>query len=145
MTERIDALLDDLAAIVADWRSATHDYDQAITHQSRALRDGEHQLRAVLGPLGLRRWCNLVSGRAQVYTAQDGLDMIRARRIRSEVEAAVAELDVVRAREAERVAVARRRMEDAAGRLIPYGPLATDATGCTASELRRLAASARIR
>ena len=143
MTERIDALLDGVAGIVAEWRAATRNHDQAITHQSRAVRTAEHRLRTVLGTLGLRRWRNLVSARAQVYTAQDGLDMIRARRIRSEVEAAVAELDAVRVREAERVAVARRRMGEAAARLVPYGPLATDATGCSMAELRRLAASVR--
>ena len=91
--------------------------------------------------LGLRRWRDLVSARAQVYTAQDGLDMMRARRIRSEVEAAIAELDAVRVREAERVAVARRRMGEAAARLVPYGPLATGATGYSMAELRRLAAA----
>ena len=141
MTERIDALLDGVAGIVAEWQSATRENDRAITHQSRALRTAEHRLRTVLGTLGLRRWRNLVSARAQVYAAQDGLDMIRARRIRPEVEAAVAELDAVRVREAERVAVARRRMGEVATRLVPYGPLATDATGCSMAELRRLAAA----
>ena len=69
--------------------------------------------------------------------------MIRARRIRSEVEAALADLDTVRVREAERVAAARRRMAEAAARLVPYGPLATEATGCSLDDLRRLAAAVR--
>ncbi|MHB1718031.1 MAG: hypothetical protein ACYCV5_11995 [Acidimicrobiales bacterium] len=81
--------------------------------------------------------------RAQIYSSQDGLDMIRARRIRSEVEAALADLDTVRVREAERVAAARRRMAEAAARLVPYGPLATEATGCSLADLRRLAAAVR--
>ncbi|MDA8071843.1 MAG: hypothetical protein M0Z82_09655 [Actinomycetota bacterium] len=140
-TERIDGLLDELAVVLAEWRSATRDHDQAITHQARALATAEHRLCAVLGTLGLQRWRNLVSARAQVYTALDGLDMIRARRIRSEVEAAVADLAAVRADEAERVAVAWRRMGEVATRLVPYGPLVTDATGYSMAELRRLAAA----
>ncbi len=143
MAGRIDALLHDVAEILGEWTSATRDHDEAITHQSRAVRTAERRLRDVLGTFGLRRWRNLLSDRAQVYTAQDGLDMIRARRIRSEVEAAIAELDAVRVREAERVAAAHRRMGEVAARLVPYGPLAVDVTGCSMAELRRLTASVR--
>ncbi len=140
---RIDGLLDVVAGIVAEWHRAGRAYEHAVTHQAHALRTAERRMDSALSGLGLRRWRHLVAGRAQIYSSQDGLDMIRARRIRSEVEAALADLDTVRVREAERVAAARRRMAEAAARLVPYGPLATEATGCSLADLRRLAAAAR--
>jgi len=142
-TERIDGLLDDLAVLVADWRSARRRHDLAATHQVRALATAERRLHSTLGGLGLQRWRNLVSARAQIYTARDGLDMIRARRIRPEVEAAIAHLDIVRNLEADQVAAAGRQVAEVAGRLVPYGPLATEATGCSKADLRRLAAAVR--
>jgi len=105
-----------------------------------ALVNAERRLHSTLGGFGLHRWRSLVSSRAQIYTARDGLDMIRARRIRPEVEAAIAHLEVVRNLEAERVAAAGRQMAVIAGRLVPYGPLAT---GCSMADLRRLAAAVR--
>ena len=140
---RIDGLLDDLAVLVADWRSARRGHDLAATHQARALAAAERQLHSALGGLGLQRWRNLVSSRAQIYTARDGLDMIRARRIRPEVEAAIAHLDTVRNLEAERVTAADRQMAEVAVRLVPYGPLAAEATRCSMADLRRLAAAVR--
>jgi len=140
---RIDGLLDDLAVVLAEWRSARRGLDLAATHQDRALATAERRLHSTLGGLGLQRWRNLVSARAQIYTARDGLDMIRARRIRPDVEAAIAYLDTVRTLEAERVAAAGRQMAEVAARLVPYGPLATEATGCSMADLRRLAAAVR--
>ncbi len=129
--------------LVADWRSTRRAYDHTATHQARAVATAERRLHSALGGLGLQRWRNLVSSRAQIYTARDGLDMIRARRIRPDVEAAVALLDTVRNLEAERVAAAGRQMAEVAARLVPYGPLAAEATGCSMADLRRLAAAVR--
>jgi len=107
-TVRIDGLLDNLAVLAAEWRSAGRAYEHAVTHQARALASAERRLHSALGDLGLQRWRNLVAGRAQIHTARDGLDMIRARRIRPDVEAALMHLDVVRSHEAEGVAAAGR-------------------------------------
>jgi hypothetical protein len=142
-TERIDGLLDELAVVAAEWRSVRRALEHAVTHQAHALRTAERRMDSALSGLGLRRWRHLVAGRAQIYSSRDGLDMIRARRIRPEVEAAIAHLDTVRNLEADQVAVADRQVAEVAGQLVPYGPLATEATGCSMAELRRLAAAVR--
>jgi len=142
-TERIDGLLNELAVVAAEWRSARRAYELTATHQACALAAAERRLHSTLCGLGLQRWRNLVSGRAQIYTARDGLDMIRARRIRADVEAAIAHLDTVRNLEAELVTAAGQRVAEVAVRLVPYGPLATESTGCSMAELRRLAAAVR--
>ena len=140
---RIDGLLDDLAVLAAEWRSAGRAYEHAVTHQARALASAERRLHSALGDLGLQRWSNLVSARAQIHTARDGLDMIRARRIRPDVEAALMHLDVVRSHEAEGVAAAGRQVAEVTTRLVPYGRLATGATGRSMADLRRLAVAVR--
>ncbi len=137
--ERIQAIFDDVDAIVPVWRATRRNYDHAVQHQGRGVRTAERILMSALGNLGLQRWRNLLSARAQINTTRDGLDMIRARRIRADVEAALAHLADVETSEAEHVAVALHELEAVAARLVPFGHLAVVVSGCPMDQLQRMA------
>jgi hypothetical protein len=137
--ECLQPIFDEVDATVSAWRIAVQRHDHAVGHQTRTVGAAERHLKTVLGSLGLQRWRNLVTARAQIYTTRDGLDMIRARRIRADVEAALAHLVDVETSEAEHVAVAQQELEAVATRLVPFGHLAVVVSGCPMDQLQRMA------
>lgn len=112
--ERVEVLVEELAAGLDAWRSARAALVDAARRRDRAVARAERKLAVALGGLTLARWQRLAAGQASLRDPTVGRAVFLARRNRPRVEAALAELHEVRAVEAGKVAAAEAELDEAA-------------------------------
>lgn len=112
--ERVELLVEEMAAGLDAWRRARAEVSEAIRRRDRAVARAERKLATALGGMTLARWQRLAAAQASLRDPAVGRAVFLARRNRPRVEAALAELHEVRVAEAAKVAAAEAELDEAA-------------------------------
>lgn len=118
--ERVEVVVEEMAAAFDAWRVARARLAHAISRRNRSVARAERKLAAALRGTSLDRWQQLVAGQASLRNPAVGRAVFLARRNRPRVEAALAELHDVRAVEAAKVAAAEAELDEAVQRCSPW-------------------------
>jgi hypothetical protein len=131
----------DLDDALTAWRRAVAEKDRAVIQRDRAMIRARRRLDSARGGLTQSRWVRLVSGSVAINTPRDSQAVNTALRRRASVELAEAYLAEVDAATAANIRAVDADLSSAAGRLMVFGLLSSRLTGCSLTELRRLARS----
>ena len=124
MRDRVVSATDGLAEAMVELEAARKCLKRALIESCTGVANADRVLRRALGDVSLTRWNALHSGRAYLRTTRDSRDANLARRRRSAVDEALAELRAAEAAGAEGVERAQARLNQATRELKRFGPLA---------------------
>lgn len=124
MRDRVVRVTDGLAEAMVEVERAKGCLRREAVEAGAEMASAERALRRALGAMSLARWEALVSGRVSLRTARDSREANMARRRRSPVEKALAEVREAEVAGVQRVERAQARLDAATRSLERFGPLA---------------------
>ena len=132
------AAADELIAAGDRWKRSYREWRRAVGHRDRVLQRAERRVVSTTGGLCLRDW-EAARHRRRIMTSRQAIGVVRARRSRVEVRAALEEIRQLHAVEEAAVVAARLEMSEATKNVLRYGRLGHQLTGMTSAELGVLA------